>query len=155
MQILTRRLGVASKASAMAIYLQGTFIAVSLVFWAVAGDGRFADGVHNDSLVFLLRAWTWPSDDDWRWFLLLGLVSSVIGYSLSQAYRSANAAIIAPFEYTALPLSIFWGWAVFGDLPDLWVLSGIALIAVSGVYVFVRERKRARPVASGRPVRRV
>ena len=31
MQILTRRLGVASKASAMAIYLQGTFIAVSLI----------------------------------------------------------------------------------------------------------------------------
>ncbi len=41
MQILTRRLAVASKASAMAVYLQGTFIVVSLLFWAVAGAGRF------------------------------------------------------------------------------------------------------------------
>jgi S-adenosylmethionine uptake transporter len=155
MQILTRRLGVASKASAMAIYLQGSFIVVSLAFWAVAGDGRFTEGVDNESLLFLLRAWIWPASDDWWLFLMLGLASAVIGYSLSQAYRSANAAVIAPFEYIALPLAIFWGWVVFGELPDLWSLSGIALIAGSGVYVFIRERTRNQHIASGRPVRRV
>jgi len=155
MQILTRRLGVESKASAMAVYLQGTFIAVSLGFWAIAGDGRFAEGLENESAVFLLRAWTWPDREDWLLFLVLGLMSAVIGYSLSQAYRSADAATIAPFEYVALPLSILWGWIVFGHLPDLWVLSGISLIASAGVYVFLREKKKARSVAGARPVRRV
>ena len=47
-----------------------------------------------------------------------------------------------------------WGWLVFGQLPDLWVSAGILLIAGSGVYVFLREKQRARPLASGRPVRR-
>jgi S-adenosylmethionine uptake transporter len=154
MQILTRRLGVSSTASAMAVYIQGTFIVVSLGFWVVAGDGRYADGAENESIVFLLRAWTWPADGDWVWFLLLGLMSAVIGYSLSQAYRSADAATIAPFEYVALPMSIMWGWVVFGHLPDIWVSAGIALIASSGIYVFLREKQKARLVASRRPVRR-
>ena len=154
MQILTRRLGVASTASAMAVYIQGTFIAVSLGFWVVAGDGRYADGLDNQSAVFLLRAWTWPADGDWIWFLVLGLMSAIIGYSLSQAYRSADAATIAPFEYVALPLSVIWGWVVFGQLPDGWIAAGIVLIAGSGVYVFLREKRQARPVASSRPVRR-
>ena len=155
MQILTRKLGVASKASAMAVYLQGTFIAVSLLFWAVAGDGRFAEGLENKSAIFLLRAWTWPSGDDWFLFLLLGGMAAVIGYTLSQAYRLADAATIAPFEYTALPLSIFWGWVMFGHFPDRWVLSGIAMIAAAGVYVFARERKKSSTIAVGRPLRRV
>ena len=155
MQILTRRLAVASKASAMAIYIQGVFIVVSLLFWAVAGDGRYVQGVENESAIFLLRAWVWPAREDLAVFLVLGLMSAVIGYSLSQAYRQADAATIAPFEYVALPLSIFWGWTVFGDLPDLWVLSGITLIAASGLYVFARESRRARSVASGRPMRRL
>lgn len=153
MNILTRRLGAESKASAMAIYIQAMFIIVSLVFWAIAGDGRYASNVENESLVFLLRAWVWPTESDWRLLLILGLMSAIIGYSLSQAYRSARAATIAPFEYFALPLAIFWGWIVFGEFPDVWVLSGIALIAAAGVYVFIREGKRA--VADRPPVRRI
>ena len=154
MQILTRRLGMSSTASAMAIYIQATFIVVSVGFWLVAGDGRFAEGLENKSAIFLLRAWTWPAESDWLWFLLLGISSAVIGYSLSQAYRSADAATIAPFEYVALPMSIMWGWVIFGDLPDVWVAVGIALIGGSGLYVFLREKQRARTVASRRAVRR-
>lgn len=154
MQILTRRLGVSSTASAMAVYIQGMFLLVSLCFWVLAGDGRYAEGLDDPSAVFLLRAWTWPTDGDWIWFLLLGLMSGVIGYSLSQAYRSADAATIAPFEYVALPLSVLWGWLMFGQLPDGWVSAGILLIAGSGIYVFLREKQRARPLASSRPVRR-
>jgi len=37
---------------------------------------------------------------------------------MSQAYRMADAAAVAPFEYIALPLAIMWGWLIWGDLPD-------------------------------------
>lgn len=154
MQILTRRLGIASKASALAVYIQATFIVVSLGFFLVAGDGRFAVGVENQSLVFLLRAWRWPSHDDLYVFLFLGANSAVIGYCLSQAYRMADAATVAPFEYIELPLAIMWGWVMFGDLPNAQVTAGIALIMGSGIYVFARERRRHHPVASKRPVRK-
>jgi len=154
LQILTRKLGGKSKASAMAVYIQATFIFVSICFWLVAGDGSYAQGQENEVLIFLLRAWTWPDTADLWLFLLLGLMSAIIGYALSMAYKSANAATIAPFEYIALPLAIFWGWSIFGTLPDRWVVLGLVLIAGSGLYVFLRERVVDRPVAARRPMRR-
>jgi S-adenosylmethionine uptake transporter len=145
MQILTRRLGVASKASAMAIYIQCAFIAVSLGFFVIAGDGRFAAGSENASVQFLLRGWRWPEPGDRLLFVLLGTVSAVVAYSLSQAYRSAEAATVAPFEYAALPLAIFWGWTIWGHLPGPWVSAGIVLIVGAGLTVFLRERRRNAP----------
>lgn len=154
MQILTRRLGVSMPASAMAIWLQGSFLVVSLGFLAVAGDGRLAEGQTDESLRFLLRAWRWPEQGDMALFLVLGAIAGVMGYALSQAYRSADAATVAPFEYLNLAMAILLGWVVFGEVPGPTVLAGIALIAGSGLYVFLRERRQKRPVRGARPVRR-
>lgn len=147
LQVMTRKLGATTKASALAIYIQAMFIVVSLGFWIVAGDGRFAEGTDNPSVQFLLRAWIWPTGNDWLLFILLGLVSAVIGYCLSQAYRLSDAATIAPFEYIGLPLAVFWGWLIWSDLPDLEVWIGMALIIGAGLFVYVREQKKARRVA--------
>lgn len=149
-QLLTRKLGVTSKASAMAVYIQATFILVSVVFYIVAGDGRYAVGSANGSVIFLLRAWVWPASQDMWVFVGLGLNSAVIGYCLSQAYRLADAATIAPFEYIGLPLAVFWGYAVFGDLPVMEVWIGILLILGAGLFVFLRERQKAQVIARGK-----
>jgi S-adenosylmethionine uptake transporter len=154
MQVMTRKLGVYSKASALAVYIQGVFLVVSSGFYLVAGDGRFAEGVEAESLVFLFRAWVWPTPGDWPLFILLGCMSGAIGYLLSAAYKMGNAATISSFEYTALPLAIASGWLVFGEVPDLWVLAGTVLIAGAGIHVFMRERQRRSPVAPRRPLRR-
>ncbi len=143
-QILARRLGASAKASAMAAYIQGIFIVVSIGFYVVAGDGRFAAGVENESLRFLLKPWRWPDGNDGLLFLFLGLLSAVIGYSISQAYRLAPPATVAPFEYVAMPLAVLWGWLVWDYLPSMQILGGIVLIMGAGLYVFVRERKRGR-----------
>lgn len=153
-QVMTRMLGVSTRASAMAVYIQAAFIAVSLIFWIAAGDGRHSEGVENESLVFLLRAWVWPEGRDIWLFLGLGLNSAIIGYSLSAAYRAADAATVAPFEYVGLPLAIFWGWAVWGELPAPVVSLGIALILGAGLFVFLRERQVGRRLASGTRLRR-
>jgi S-adenosylmethionine uptake transporter len=107
MQLLTRKLGPFSKASAMAIYIQVAFVVVSSLFWLVAGDGRYS-GHDNASVEFLLRAWVWPAEGEWVLLIGLGFNSAIIGYCLSQAYRLSNAATIAPFEYVGLPLAVFW-----------------------------------------------
>ena len=146
-QLLTRKLGVTSKASAMAVYIQATFIVVSLLFYVFAGDGRFADGATNGSLIFLLRAWVWPADGDLWVFVGLGVNSAIVAYCLSQAYRLADAATVAPFEYIGLPLAVLWGFVAFGDLPVAEVWVGIALILGSGLFVFLRERQKARLLA--------
>lgn len=154
-QVLTRKLGANTKASVLAAYLQGLFILVSIAFWAVAGDGRYAEGLESESLVFLLRAWVWPQGNDIYLFLLLGFNAAIIGYTLAQAYRQADAAIIAPFEYLGLPLAVFWGWMMWGDLPDIVVSIGIALVLGSGLFVFLRERQqKLRKLAASQAHRR-
>ena len=142
-QLLTRKLGGASRASALAVYIQGGFIVVSLGFWIVAGDGRFADGLRNESLVFLLREWTWPEGRDVWLFAGLGANSAVIGYCLSAAYRAADAATVAPFEYVGLPLAIFWGWVVWGELPGPVVMGHRADPRRGAVRFPANDRKSA------------
>lgn len=78
----------------------------------------------------------------------------MIGYSISQAYRLADAATVAPFEYAGLPLAVFWGWLIWSELPGPEVTLGIVLIAGSGLFVFLRERRSARLIASRRANRR-
>ena len=154
MQVLTRKLGARSAASAMAIHIQTAFLVVSLGFFLVAGDGRFAEGLSHPAGVFLLRAWVWPAPGDWWLFGLLGLMSAMVGYCLSMAYKHGQASVVASCEYVALPLAIFWGWTIFGEVPRPMVWLGIALIAGAGLYVFARERAQDRALASARPMRR-
>ena len=155
MQVMTRKLGAKSAASAMAIYIQLAFIGVSALFWVSVGDGRLAARVDNESLIFLLRAWIWPAPGDIWKFALLGLMSGMIGYCLSQAYRLGDAATVASFEYAALPMAIVLGWLVFGERPGWVMVVGTALIAGAGLYVFARERRRAGVgPAAERPIRR-
>lgn len=140
MQVLTRKLA-KTKASAMAFYIQITFVLFCGISGLIVGNGQFADGVQHPSLVFLLRAWIVPSAADMSYFVLIGILATGVGYCLSQAYRSAPAATVAPFEYVLLPMSIVWGWVIFADWPGLPVWFGSAIIIAAGLYVIWREHK--------------
>ena len=74
----------------------------------------------------------------------IGIFSGLGAYFISQAYRITKAGIIAPFEYVALPLSIFWGITIFGDWPDIVSWLGIVLIAGAGLYVVYNESVQGR-----------
>lgn len=152
MQILTRRLGVTERASTLAFYVQLCFIVVSATFGLIAGDGRFAGSGHP-SAEFLLRAWTWPSGVDALLIVTCGFLIGTAAYLLSQAYRIAEANLLAPFEYTALPLAVLWGVLWWGEWPDATAFLGIALILGSGLLVFYRETLHGRLFAA-RPLPR-
>lgn len=153
-QLMTRKLGVSAKASVMSVYIQATFIVVSIGFFTVAGDGHLVNADSGASMRFLLRAWVWPARGDEWVFIALGINSALIGYCLSQAYRLGNAATVAPFEYVGLPLAVFWGFVIFGDLPVLEVWIGIALILSAGLFVFLRERQKAKRITKAQGMRR-
>lgn len=146
-QIITRTLGVTERASTMAFYVQITFITVSGLMGLVAGDGRYAPD-NNPSLEFLLREWTIPQAKDGILFFAIGFLSAVGSYLMSQAYRIAEAAVVAPFEYIALPMAVFWGAVIWGEYPDATAMLGIALILGSGLFVVHREIMASRSARS-------
>ncbi len=145
MQILTRRLGTTDSAAAMAFYVQVLFIVASIAMGLAVGDGRFA-GSDDPSLNFLLRAWRVPGRDDLPLFGLVGLLIAAASVLLSQAYRTTEAATVAPFEYIALLSATLWGFLFWGDVPDATALFGMILIVGSGVFVILRtEQLREKP----------
>lgn len=77
--------------------------------------------------------------------MLGGIVFGVAGYyAIVTATRIGDASAITPFRYSRLLFSILVGVLVFGERPDAMTLGGAALIIVSGLYTFVRERRLAR-----------
>lgn len=48
------------------------------------------------------------------------------------AYGRAPATRMAPFVYFQLVGALLLGWGVFGTLPDIWGLAGLALLMISG-----------------------
>ncbi|MGR3434054.1 MAG: DMT family transporter [Shimia sp.] len=140
LHMLTRVIGRTENAVNMSFYIQVTFIGVCLAMGLVVGHGRF-DVFADPSLQFLLRAWSRPEIGDAWIFVLIGIAAGFGGYLISQAYRVAEAAVVAPFEYVALPLSILWGWLFFDEWPDAVSFVGIALILGAGLFVIWREAR--------------
>lgn len=150
LHVLTRKMGVTEKASTMAFYIQLTFIIVSSCIGLTFGDGSMS-GTGDPSLDFLFREWVWPHSDDFAIMAGIGVASAVGGYTISQAYRLGEAAMIAPFEYISLVLAIVWGITIFNEFPDLIAWLGIALIFSAGLLVFWRESVLKKRIAAARP----
>jgi drug/metabolite transporter (DMT)-like permease len=139
--MMTRRMKDTETAITLSFFVQIGFIVVSTAMGLWVGDGHLA-GSDNASLAFLFRGWHWPALSDVPFFLATGLSVAIGGLLVSQAYRMCEAGLIAPFEYAAMPMAIFWGVAIFGRWPDLTALIGIALICGAGLYTLWRETLR-------------
>ncbi len=139
-QITSRGLAATEKASVMSFYISLAFIAISGGFWLLIGDGAWL-GTGGDKMDFLFRPWVWPEQNEALLMLLAGFLVAIVGYFLSQAYRVANASVVAPFEFVAMPLSILWGYIFWQEIPDIQAALGILLIAASGIYIFLREHR--------------
>ncbi len=84
--------------------------------------------------------------DYWADFLILvsALGSAFGNLFLLMAYRRAEATILAPLIYLQLVASTVFGFAVFGDVPDLVSFAGLTLLISSGFasFWFSRPKKR-------------
>jgi drug/metabolite transporter (DMT)-like permease len=87
-------------------------------------------------------AWVGILRSDLPWIALLGLAGWSAQHLLTEAFRLAPAATVAPFEY----LSIVWGacidWVVWNAVPGARVLAGAGIVAGAGLYLLHRERLR-------------
>src|SRR3546814_6828696 len=59
--------------------------------------------------------------------LFLGMaVFGTLGMTLiTQGFRLAPAAVVAPFDYTALIWASLLGWLVWGEIPGVWTYAEI------------------------------
>ncbi len=138
--IMTRRMRGTESAMALGFHVQAGFLSVSVLMGLSVGDGHLA-GSGNPTLDYLFRAWVWPSLSDWPFFVATGIAVATAGMLVAQAYRLCNAAVVAPFEYAAMPLAIFWGVTVFRQWPDAIAWAGIALICGAGLFALSSAKR--------------
>ena len=95
-----------------------------------------------------LGGWT-PSSGRALALLAFAAVLLLIGYQcIIMALRTGDISAVAPFRYSALLWAMLLGYLVFGDVPDAMMVTGAAIIVLSGLYAFYRERIRHRAVAA-------
>ncbi len=88
--------------------------------------------------------WVTPRLEDWPLFAFIGATGAAGQLLVTQAYRLAPAALVAPFDYTALIWAVGLGYIFWGDLPGVRVVSGIVVVVASGLYILHRETRRRR-----------
>ena len=86
--------------------------------------------------------WVTPSLSELGLMAAMGLLAASGHFLIIRSLEYASASLLAPFGYTEIIMATAVGFVVFGDFPDGWTWVGIAVIAASGIYISLRERKR-------------
>ena len=97
-------------------------------------------GMTLTGIAFAPFFWTPPSLLDLGLFAVAGSFGSIGIMCLTHAFRLGPAALITPFEYSALIWATLLGFLLWGELPDSFTLVGAAIVAGSGLYIIYRER---------------
>jgi drug/metabolite transporter (DMT)-like permease len=125
LQLITRRLGAAGEKPA------------TTLAWSLAVGGIV-------STPFAAAGWEPLTPNAWIVMLGLGLVFGVSQLLIIKALSHAPAGVLAPFNYMQIISAVVFGMIVFGDIPDMWSLVGMAIMIAAGIYVLRKDTEKSR-----------
>ncbi|MAL03267.1 MAG: EamA family transporter [Arenimonas sp.] len=113
----------------------------SMVFWMLVMTAAGASLLALPGWVPLRAADAW---------VIAGVgVTGFLGQvAITEAFRSGEASVVAPFEYSALAWGLGLDLMIWGVLPDGWTFFGAGIIVGSGLYLVHRERVLGRRPAA-------
>ena len=141
--IMTRKIGAGETLQSLTFYTPLVFLVIATVIGLAFGNG-WMSGFGHSSVEFLFRPWVWPNAWDLGIMVFIGLGVTAGGAAISQAYRVAEAAMIAPFEYVSLVYATAFGWFLFSEWPDQWAWAGMTIVLASGLVIVWREAVNKR-----------
>jgi drug/metabolite transporter (DMT)-like permease len=96
-------------------------------------------------------SWVTPSTRDLVLLALLGMVAMVAHVCVNRSLKLAPASTVVPYQYTTIVWAVLFGYLVFGDVPDGFMVAGAAIIIGAGLFIFLRERRLARRASFSEP----
>jgi drug/metabolite transporter (DMT)-like permease len=114
--------------------LSRTDTSMSILFWS--GVIVCIGGIFTVPL-----GWKPVDFDGGIWFLAAGLSNAAAHFMVIEAFRLGRAAIVAPFRYSGLLWAMLIGFLVWSEVPDLWMLTGAAIVVGAGVYMLQRSAR--------------
>lgn len=89
---------------------------------------------------------TVPTGTQWLFVLGYGAFAAIAAILLMYSAAYVPASMIGPIQYSQMLWAVLFGYLVFGDGVDLWMLAGIVLICGSGLLTLRREKVRGTPL---------
>lgn len=105
---------------------------------------NFLTGIINSLIMSTLLVFFWSTPTWPHAVLMIGLgTCGMLGHMLlTQAFRHAAPAMLAPFSYGQILFAGMYGYLIFDHTPDSYAVVGIAVICLSGLAVAFGPRKR-------------
>jgi drug/metabolite transporter (DMT)-like permease len=118
---------------------------VTIVVWFSLG------GVLLSGLL-TVPVWVTPGAFELAALIGVGLSSTLAQLLITDAYRSGEPVVVAPFEYSGILWTSLIGMALFDETPSPTMLAGVAVLVACGLYILHREviRRREAEQAPGR-----
>ncbi len=138
--ILTRKMNATDSSATMAYFSSWVYLIAAFIFSPLAAAVGEIPNAHP-SITFLFHAWTMPTLLDFFIMSGLGLVWAAWAYFMTRAYSTAQASVIAPFEYASLPINVMWGFLFWREIPTWMTVAGALLTLSSGMYLLVQNQK--------------
>lgn len=109
-------------------------------------------------VVSLPFGWVVPSAGHAALLVAVGLLGGIGQIMMTTAYRYADAATIASFDYVSMIWGVAFGYLLFSEVPTPSVVLGGSIVVASGIFIIWRERqlglrrKRQRKAIPAAPV---
>lgn len=90
---------------------------------------------------------TWPFGwaplTGWQIFYLVmsGICGGIAQVLMTESYRHASVATVAPFEYSSMLFGLVVGYLLFADIPTIHSIVGGAIVVGSGLMIIWREQR--------------
>ena len=85
-------------------------------------------------------AWVPPTAVDVGLMAILGVVAMAALACVNRSLKLSAASVVAPYQYTMIVWAVALGYLVFGDMPDVPLAVGSAIIIAAGLYILWREQ---------------
>jgi len=76
------------------------------------------------------------------WIVAAGVFNGTAHFCMIEALRSGEASLLAPIRYTARGGAALFGFLIWGEVPDVWLWAGAAVVVASSLYMIRHERRR-------------
>jgi drug/metabolite transporter (DMT)-like permease len=103
------------------------------------------------ALIPAVFVWVPPTPEQIGWMATIGILEMMNQRVLARAYTQGEAIVVVALHYTRLPIAAIVGFLMFGDVPEIWIWVGGAVIAGAAIYLALKERAAARTVKKAPP----
>ena len=83
--------------------------------------------------------WRDPTATELFWLALTALFATCGHYAMTRSFATASLTVTQPFSFLQLVWAVAFGFLLFGETPDIWVITGGLIIVCAVTYLTYRE----------------